>query len=1304
MSDRFVKTRGGVAATHPRRRLQPVLVAPDTTGEINTIQEEILPVACVRLEDILFEFDSSIVGPAVSDEIQELAKLRRDVPGMPLSLFGHADPVGNDAYNKLLSGRRAQAVYALLTRKVDLWEDLYKNPHGGDNWRFKATQVMLKKLGHYDGELHGRLNGPTKDAVEAFQRSPAGAGLEPDRDPGPLTREKLFRAYMDAICLDDVGQPFQLDPVADFIAHGADAKGKGDYQGCSEFNPVRVFSQEDDRRFRNPAHHQERNERNLINRRVLIFLFRPGFSISPDSWPCPRAKEGSEGCRRRFFGRGEGDRRRNPQEVEREYKDNHDTFGCRFYDRLAQESPCELGGPPVQSHLMAVHLKLQWRDPLNTVHDFPPGLSVGLQFPSGQSLRSALGPGGVVSFLAVDQRNESFTVSIDSAEGVWIGTAPPNAPGQDPEQLLPEAGVRAKIEQGFRVFELPRSEWTSDKSTWEATGATLVDGAFTQLESLGDTLGTPTSPVTLVLDPHWLFLKFLYFDRHLKRRLPLPAIMMEGFRRAPAAGGSLPDVADTRSNWRVRDEVQCLPWVLQEPPKPDRNIVVQFRSAAFSRGGRTVARTFIDARQNRRLVTAETSPDVSSDDLGINRGASSAINFDEPNAARLGFYDLPPLWRSSRYLARLPGNTNKFFDQLTDGEVRASANRDSTRPLTFDLDDIVLVTDRLQNAGWNPSQDRVAIFSNLLHQGIAAGLHRPDATTPYLSLPPTGITNRNYLIDHPDFTRLIVMGSSLFDVFDHRTPESNDLPVGARAAVRWFDGTSLGGPPTSVGVQSPRPPAPGRSFAVVQGFFDQNHPNRGSIGRFDMALLRCCDVDGENEVAVNLHYYRYGFDFAPAPIPARNTQPNTVAAGAQPAWVNDAVNNLHKRWNGPDGSFHPGGAQLITGPLAAKVRVPIIFFFQAFPQPLSGPFVAREVSYRIDIFKKVRAFMSSGTGRGALEETENKPDPDDDSFTLAHESGHGDSLEDEYIETSNHASYFNLGFEDFIPGSPYFADRGSMMKDNIIVRPRHYWHSAEWARTVSGTEFLVQHDGFVFRLPQHTGAPRQTFVTTPWRDAPNTHPGASGGSPGGFCDVFLFRLGREPFGHTVLTNGPFDGFISVVLKMKCKFLDSSGNEETNHNRLRDRVSKIRNGIQERLNGKFFVTGDVGGETFRRCRLSFSPRFLVVNDSGDADYHRKVGVSATQTYAQVVAGVESSFGKHFDVFVRDGGSTGLQLSSAGAGRLDFNRDALDLEDDFPRFFAGMLGVDTFDVNAVDRPGSYVPVVQTVIPNGRVFRIS
>ena len=181
-----IETDGGMVAHHPDRETLSVFVGPSTADELNTIRPGLTPIACLRVDDVRFQFDSSFVAAEAKKELQLLAQLRRDSPGILASVFGHADPVGDDIYNKQLSGRRAAAVYGLLTRKVEIWEDIYSqkgqftNPAPGDRWGIHAIQAMLTTLGFYSGPLNGTLDGPTRSAVEAFQRSPAGAGLNPD--------------------------------------------------------------------------------------------------------------------------------------------------------------------------------------------------------------------------------------------------------------------------------------------------------------------------------------------------------------------------------------------------------------------------------------------------------------------------------------------------------------------------------------------------------------------------------------------------------------------------------------------------------------------------------------------------------------------------------------------------------------------------------------------------------------------------------------------------------------------------------------------------------------------------------------------------------------------------------------------------------------------------------------------------------------------------------------------------------------------------------------------------------------------
>lgn len=329
---------GGLAGDHAKPAATPVLVATSTNGECNTIGVRLVPVACWHVEDMRFEFGSSFVQPDLRDELQVLHELMQAHPGAPLSIFGHADPIGQDESNKKLSGRRAQAVYALLTRNTELWEELYTNPYQSDKWDTDEIQIMLTALGYYAGPINGQNDETTKQATKTFQ---SDQGLETDGVVGKNTRPKLFAAYMDAICVDQRGSPYQLDPGNDFLARGADPQGKGDYQGCGEFNPRMLFSQAEQQKFQKAENKVERDEENSINRRVIVLLFRPESYVHPKNWPCPRVKDGVSGCKKRFWTDGEDRCSQRLPDERREYRNTNDTFACRFYDRHARLSPCE---------------------------------------------------------------------------------------------------------------------------------------------------------------------------------------------------------------------------------------------------------------------------------------------------------------------------------------------------------------------------------------------------------------------------------------------------------------------------------------------------------------------------------------------------------------------------------------------------------------------------------------------------------------------------------------------------------------------------------------------------------------------------------------------------------------------------------------------------------------------------------------------------------------------------------------------------------------------------------------------------
>jgi hypothetical protein len=355
-------SEGALIGLFPPPQPTQLLAAPSTSSELNTAHLRLIPIACFRLEDMLFQFDSSFVLPEVQAEMTSFSNLRKTDPrvmGAPLTIFGHADPsyLGNfdpgnsntagpgDDYNKNLSGRRAIAIYAALVRDPAYWNFLYSTPLGGDSWGATEIQIMLDALGQSgSSSFAGSSQGSSSSAQSSRAQDIAN-------DSGQ--RQQLFLQYMNFLCGD-----LKLDKSADFLARGAGTDLKGDVQGCSRFNPVMLFSSEDEASFQQawdnqdqPTLRGERDPRNSINRRVMILVFRKGSQVLPTKWPCPSYKAGVTDCKKRFWSNAQDRRSTHDSGAERKFELTHDTFACRFYQRLSNNSPCHPSG-----HILAIWL------------------------------------------------------------------------------------------------------------------------------------------------------------------------------------------------------------------------------------------------------------------------------------------------------------------------------------------------------------------------------------------------------------------------------------------------------------------------------------------------------------------------------------------------------------------------------------------------------------------------------------------------------------------------------------------------------------------------------------------------------------------------------------------------------------------------------------------------------------------------------------------------------------------------------------------------------------------------------------
>src|SRR4051812_46028072 len=104
-----LSSEGGIAADHPPLPSPEARVATSGAEEKthNTIKFALIPFACWRASDVRFDFASSFIRPEIAKELGALKKLidKHSLAAAPneasrlrppLTVFGHADPTGDD--------------------------------------------------------------------------------------------------------------------------------------------------------------------------------------------------------------------------------------------------------------------------------------------------------------------------------------------------------------------------------------------------------------------------------------------------------------------------------------------------------------------------------------------------------------------------------------------------------------------------------------------------------------------------------------------------------------------------------------------------------------------------------------------------------------------------------------------------------------------------------------------------------------------------------------------------------------------------------------------------------------------------------------------------------------------------------------------------------------------------------------------------------------------------------------------------------------------------------------------------------
>ncbi|HET6992450.1 MAG TPA: OmpA family protein, partial [Bacteroidia bacterium] len=87
------------------------------TSRVVIDMEQIVINKCVRIENILYDYNKWNIRPESALELDKLVKLMMDNPGIKVELGSHTDSRGSDSYNLKLSVKRAQAAVDYIVSK-----------------------------------------------------------------------------------------------------------------------------------------------------------------------------------------------------------------------------------------------------------------------------------------------------------------------------------------------------------------------------------------------------------------------------------------------------------------------------------------------------------------------------------------------------------------------------------------------------------------------------------------------------------------------------------------------------------------------------------------------------------------------------------------------------------------------------------------------------------------------------------------------------------------------------------------------------------------------------------------------------------------------------------------------------------------------------------------------------------------------------------------------------------------------------------------------------------------------------------
>jgi hypothetical protein len=626
----------------------------------------------------------------------------------------------------------------------------------------------------------------------------------------------------------------------------------------------------------------------------------------------------------------------------------------------------------------------------------------------------------------------------------------------------------------------------------------------------------------------------------------------------------------------------------------------------------------------------------------------------------LKYYDLPKEWSSENYWTVCKVGKKKHEGRFEDVikkklKIKPYPPKEKTtkasQPLVFSLDDIVLVKangkqdikDKDDADGSEDLSDKSRI--SLLHVvGRNLELYKPrDKEAPYFSKIAFKDNKENLITDVPPNTRLIIFANDFYSVYNKRAGQTAGTfdPTKATKEIKGCRAAMIGDADShaTLIVPDPGPPAVDswnaphyRYFARGTGNFELHYIHNGckiaESGRMKVKVRSFLLVYWNGR----FKHHRY------APVAGNKNIKNVSVnflKGRVKKFEKQGMTNAKNRWDSKGYVFEPKSYHAQN---KGKLQIKPVFFFEAKEKDRGGKHKC-EVEIHNDFGKNemgINGCWMSYKSYAVYDYLKVGKYKDIDgktykTLTMAHELSHGLGKDDEYSyeywRNVAAGSRFYIaddgGYSQYYLGMPYQIDKGSMMVTNRAPRMKQLWYFVNMVNDAAeaGGKLNGLLDRAVYEMAHHFNRkPRHLYyfltkAPNDYRDFCKPHKTGRGENTGvGKLDFALYMLGDDEMARMLKIGGkrknfPFDGIVSVFVKVSLEFQDGTAGSWWAGGKAKKILSNWTKALKNELNqtGRFYLERTPAAGVFKRIYVHFFP--CIGYWSGDAveKAHYKIAI-------------------------------------------------------------------------------------------------